>query len=1220
MKQKNIRGHILLQLYPFNMKYFLFFALSISSLLYGAPSKGKLIHGSGRWQQNGDLFEIHQNSDKMVINWDNFSIAKNEIVRFIQSSKTDGVLNRVTGNMRSDILGSLQANGKVYLINPHGIWIGPESKIQACGFIASALDLSNEDFISGKNEHFFHVKDSDGKVENFGEISSIDGDVILLGKSVADFGKISVEDGSIGLFSTKGLVIQPSEEESIFIYVNKESISSEDIERAGGSVYSLAVNCGGILSSTKIAKKGGQIFLYAEEGQIVFDGKMIAKNENSGGQVRLLGSKVHVKEGAQIDVSGISQGGEVLIGGDFKGKNPQIMNAKKTIVDKNTNIFTDALETGNGGKVIIWSEEFTAFSGNISAKGGALSGNGGFVEISSPKHLFYQNGKVTTEAPHGIYGTLYLDPADITIADFGGTSTPAFPTTPPATYAPAVATASLDVANVTTALATNNVFVSTAAGVGGAGRILVTSNISWSAATTLTLQADQDVFLSNVTITNSHTGSGNFTAMDFRGNTAGTTTGNFHGVQVAVTTLNSTEGNIILEGRGGTALANQGILLLTSQINSLGTGANAAMVELTGTSGTGNTSNGILLGGPSTISTVDGDVELTGTSIGASTLSTGITLDNASTITSTGTSSGGSITLNGNGSANGTSTAHGIRLNGLGTSSSVNGAIILSGTGGGNGTNTTNDGITFAGGYQFNSTGTGANAAPITMTGIGGIGTGTNRGISIIGAAGVGGTSSVDGDITVTGTGGANVNSIGILVSTAGKIRSTGTGSNAANISITGTGGTPGNNCSGVVVQNVGSIISAIDGDIAITGTGGSGAGAIGNNGVAFQAGGVLSVTGSGSVDIDGTGTGLTGAGLLINNAQVTKSTGTLDITAVGPGTGISMVNAASQIGGGSGDVTLTTETITLTSGQILGTGVLTIQTLNPATSMALGTGAVGTLSLNNTELSTIQPGFNTVIFGRSNATNTVQMQAFTFSNPMVVRGANINVLGAIANGANNITFNIGTSGTGTGSTSINALVTTSGTFQVNGGAPSNTFTIGVTGLTANLQGGGATNTLNGPNALNSWLITGNGQGILNSTIFFNFMQILVGGTLDDTFTFNGPFQISGSPGIDGNLGTNTLIVPFNIDTELIFTGPNSGFIFPQGAPGLTEFINIQNLIGNFVSTIDGISLDFLQTLNQMKYYFILWRSYEKSYEWFDSVYRFPFDTSQLASWRISPF
>ncbi|MEH2248433.1 two-partner secretion domain-containing protein [Nostoc sp.] len=81
-------------------------------------------------------------------------------------------------------------------------------------------------------------------------------------------------------------------------------------------------------------------------------------------------------------------------------------------------INTDALKNGNGGTVIIKANDLTHFEGNISARGGDNSGNGGFVEVSGGRVEFA--GTVDTSASNGSFGRLLLDPKDILIQP-GGT-------------------------------------------------------------------------------------------------------------------------------------------------------------------------------------------------------------------------------------------------------------------------------------------------------------------------------------------------------------------------------------------------------------------------------------------------------------------------------------------------------------------------------------------------------------------------------------------------------------------------------------------------------------------------------------------------------------------------------------------------------------------------------------------------------------------------------
>src|SRR5207248_1465188 len=114
-----------------------------------------------------------------------------------------------------------------------------------------------------------------------------------------------------------------------------------------------------------------------------------------------------------IDASGDTGGGTVLVGGDAHGANPDVQNAQQTVIGSDGIIRADAGTTGDGGRVIVWSDESTRFFGSISARGGAQSGNGGFVETSG--RALQAFGRVDTSAPNGDGGEWLLDPTDINI-------------------------------------------------------------------------------------------------------------------------------------------------------------------------------------------------------------------------------------------------------------------------------------------------------------------------------------------------------------------------------------------------------------------------------------------------------------------------------------------------------------------------------------------------------------------------------------------------------------------------------------------------------------------------------------------------------------------------------------------------------------------------------------------------------------------------------------
>ncbi len=89
------------------------------------------------------------NTPGTIINWQGFSIANGEATRFVQLNAASAVLNRVVGVNPSSILGRLESNGRVFLVNPNGIVFGGGSVVDVAGLIASTRDISDANFLAG---------------------------------------------------------------------------------------------------------------------------------------------------------------------------------------------------------------------------------------------------------------------------------------------------------------------------------------------------------------------------------------------------------------------------------------------------------------------------------------------------------------------------------------------------------------------------------------------------------------------------------------------------------------------------------------------------------------------------------------------------------------------------------------------------------------------------------------------------------------------------------------------------------------------------------------------------------------------------------------------------------------------------------------------------------------------------------------------------------------
>ena len=384
------------------------------------PTGANVVNGQASFATTGNTLTV-TNTPGTIINWQGFSIGSNEITRFAQQSASSAVLNRVISNDPSNIMGTLQSNGRVFLINPNGILFGAGAVVDVAGLVASTLNLSDADFLAG-NSHYTQVPGA-ANISNAGSITARGdgregGQIYLIAPNVENTGVITAPNGEILLAAGYSVDLVSTDEPNLRVNITAPAGDATNIGRliaSSGSLglFGTVVSNGGIVSADSAVMQGGKIVFKAS--QLARAGGKVSATGTTGGNIEVLGNEVQVAAGASLDASGASGGGTVLVGGDAHGANPSVMNAKSTYVDAAATIKADAVQNGNGGKVVVWADNATQFSGNISARGGTVSGNGGWVEVSGKQWLGYA-GLVDTTAPYGLTGTLLLDPTDITIS------------------------------------------------------------------------------------------------------------------------------------------------------------------------------------------------------------------------------------------------------------------------------------------------------------------------------------------------------------------------------------------------------------------------------------------------------------------------------------------------------------------------------------------------------------------------------------------------------------------------------------------------------------------------------------------------------------------------------------------------------------------------------------------------------------------------------------
>ncbi|EME69057.1 heme utilization/adhesion protein [Paramagnetospirillum caucaseum] len=418
-------------------------------VVHANPQGGTVAQGSAVISQpDAKTVQVNQSSDRAVIDWKSFSIAAGETTRFVQPSSSSMTLNRVTGDQVSQILGNLQANGRVVLVNPNGIVFGAGSKIDVAALVASTANIKNENFMAG-NMKFDIPGKANAQIVNEGTITAADGGLVaIVSPYLRNSGIISARLGKVALAAANGVTLdlygdnlilfQASDKIASLIVGADGQIVASLIENSGKiyadggrvlmstnaakGVVDNAINTTGLISARAVEQQGGEIVLKGEDAGIVqVSGSLDASGKEAGqkgGTVNVLGEKVGLLGNASVDVSGDAGGGTALIGGDYQGKG-SVRNAQVAYMGQDATINASALSTGNGGKAILWADGTTRSYGRIFAQGGTNGGDGGFVETSG-KGFLDQTGTVNTLAPKGKTGTWLLDPMDIFVANNGG--------------------------------------------------------------------------------------------------------------------------------------------------------------------------------------------------------------------------------------------------------------------------------------------------------------------------------------------------------------------------------------------------------------------------------------------------------------------------------------------------------------------------------------------------------------------------------------------------------------------------------------------------------------------------------------------------------------------------------------------------------------------------------------------------------------------------------
>jgi filamentous hemagglutinin family protein len=289
---------------------------ALAATALAEPTGGQVTAGQGTINRSGAVTTIQQASPRLAINWQNFGVGAGETVNFQQPGAGSVVLNRVLGTDGSKILGNLNANGQVFILNPNGVLFGQGAQVNVGGLLASTLSMTDADFLAGR----LRLQGSGGAVTNQGTLRAADGGYIaLVGGQVGNTGTMAARLGSVTLAAGNRATLDFTGDGLLRVAVDQGAVNALAsngglIQADGGAVLmaaesadalsASAVNNTGVVQARTLQSRGGRIVLLAgmKAGTTQVAGTLDASapNGGDGGFIETSAARVKVADGARI--------------------------------------------------------------------------------------------------------------------------------------------------------------------------------------------------------------------------------------------------------------------------------------------------------------------------------------------------------------------------------------------------------------------------------------------------------------------------------------------------------------------------------------------------------------------------------------------------------------------------------------------------------------------------------------------------------------------------------------------------------------------------------------------------------------------------------------------------------------------------------------------------------------------------------------------------------
>ena len=388
------------------------------------PQLDTITSGTATIQQEATTTTITQTSHSTTLNWNSYNINQGHTITYNQPSTSSIAINNIKDTNPSQILGNINANGRIILLNPNGFYIGPNSTISANTFIAAAANLQQTTYNQNTNTLTLNNPQQTltGDITLHGTITTTNTTQLIAHHINQNTQATITATNHIALKATHTISLHATHtttanNSSIDLFANQAITGGGSTNTTNTTITTSYLSLTGDYTATNTTSLTADTILLNHQATITSPTTTIHSTQQS-----LISATIQSPNTQNPNIQGsttiTSDGTITLLNATITTPQQDITIGSTTTpptqITINQNTTIDTSHSTNPGTIIIYGTN-TALYGTILAN--AITGTGGFIEVSGTRHLTFNPTLIQATSTYGTPGTVFIDPDNIIITD-----------------------------------------------------------------------------------------------------------------------------------------------------------------------------------------------------------------------------------------------------------------------------------------------------------------------------------------------------------------------------------------------------------------------------------------------------------------------------------------------------------------------------------------------------------------------------------------------------------------------------------------------------------------------------------------------------------------------------------------------------------------------------------------------------------------------------------